>query len=140
MLKNKRILILCGILLVFPLWVWLGFNNLESLVFSVPNAHSAGETDDQSAAGAHEQTQGGSILLPKKRATILSRVQLRGYASYQYYCAACHGKRGNGDGPNANNLSIPPRRHNDASYMTNLSDICRPAVVSKVERRRISQL
>ena len=122
MLKKKRALFLYGILLVFPIWVWLGFNNLGSLVLFVPDAHSAGETDDQPAAGAHEPTQGGSILLPKKRAMLLSRVQMRGYASYQYYCAACHGARGNGDGTNSKNLNPPPRKHNDASYMANLSD------------------
>ena len=75
MLKNKRILILYGILLVFPLWVWPGFNNLERLVFFVSNAHSAGETDDQSAAGVHEPTQGGSILFPKKRKELFPKIK-----------------------------------------------------------------
>ena len=82
----------------------------------------AADTDDQHAPGAREQAHGGPILLPKKRTTLLSRTQMRGYAPYQYYCATCHGKRGSGDGVNAKNLSIPPRRHNDASYMVNLTD------------------
>ncbi len=82
----------------------------------------ASEVDDHEAPVAEAQAHAGSIMLPQKRTTLLSRTQMRGYAPYQYYCAACHGKRGNGDGVNAKNLSIPPRRHNDASYMANLTD------------------
>lgn len=122
MRRHRRSLILCGVLLLFPLLVWLGFVNFNGLIFFVPEAHSAGDADDQHTPGAREQAQGGPILLPEKRTTLLNRAQMRGYASYQYYCAACHGKRGGGNGINARNLSIPPRRHNDESYMANLTD------------------
>ena len=133
----KRILILSGILL-FPLIVWLSFADSNDPISFVPEAHSSEGTEDHSEGeedehkvtvmddhqepGAEAQAHAGSILLPQKRTTLLSRAQLRGYAPYQFYCAACHGMRGNGDGINAKNLSIPPRRHSNASYMANLSD------------------
>lgn len=137
----KRILILSG-MMAFPLLVWMNFADSNDPISLVPEAfgsehtedHSEGKTDDQQHEGmvgmvkddlspvdesrAHE----GSILLPQKRTTLLSRIQLRGYAPYQFYCAACHGTRGNGDGSNVKNLSIPPRKHNDSAYMANLSD------------------
>ena len=123
MRRHRRSLILCGVLLLFPLLVWLGFVNINGLIFFVPEAHSAGDADDQhTPPGTREQVHGGPILLPEKRTTLLNRVQMSGYAKYQYYCAACHGTRGAGNGVNARNLSIPPRRHNDASYMANLSN------------------
>ncbi len=133
----KRILILSGMML-FPLLVWLSFADSNDPISFVPEAHSSegtedhseGEedehkvtaTDDQHKPGAEAQAHAGSILLPQKRTTLLSRAQLGGYAPYQFYCAACHGTRGNGDGINAKNLSIPPRKHSNASYMVNLSD------------------
>ena len=133
----KRILILSGMML-FPLLVLFNFADSNDPISFVPEAfssehakdHSEGKADDHKegmvkddiAPVDESSAHGGSILLPQKSTTLLSRVQLGGYAPYQYYCAACHGKRGSGDGPNAKNLSIPPRRHNDASYMTNLSD------------------
>jgi cytochrome c oxidase cbb3-type subunit 3 len=133
----KRILILSGILL-FPLIIWLSLVDSNDPISLVPEAYSSEGTDDHSEGekdehkmadmGDHQdpdteaQAHAGSILLPQKSTILLSRAQLGGYVSYQYYCAACHGKRGNGDGSNAKNLNIPPRRHNDASYMANLSD------------------
>ena len=131
MTRHRRSLILCGVLLLFPLLVWLGFIDVNGLTFFVPEAHSAGDADDQHTQGAREQAQGGPILLPEKRTTLLNRAQMRGYASYQYYCAACHGTRGEGNGINARNLSIPPRRHNDASYMANLSDAYLSGVIKE---------
>lgn len=132
----KRILVLSGIL-ILSLLIWFGFNPSNSLISSGSVAYSAVGTDNQHAAESDEQAAGdtddqqlpgvethtGSILLPQKRTTLLKETQLRGYASYQYYCAVCHGKGGGGNGSNAKNLSIPPRRHNDAPYMANLSDV-----------------
>jgi mono/diheme cytochrome c family protein len=142
----KRILILSGILL-FPLIVWLSFTDPNNPISFVPEAygsagtedHSEGNedehqltaTDDHQQPGAEAQSHAGSILLPQKRTTLLSRAQLRGYAQYQFYCAACHGMRGNGDGINAKNLSIPPRRHSNASYMANLSDVYLSRVIKE---------
>jgi cytochrome c oxidase cbb3-type subunit 3 len=133
----RRFLILSGILM-FPLIVWLSISDSNDPISLVPEAyssegtedHSEGEkdehkvaaTDDHQGPDAEAQAHAGPVLLPQKRTTLLSRAQLRGYTPYQFYCAACHGKRGNGDGSNAKNLNIPPRRHNDASYMANLSD------------------
>lgn len=147
----KRILILSGIL-ILPLLVWFGFNHSNSLISFVQPAYGAESNDDHSTAEADEhkgasiddhsaiettekmttgpanqhtpntETEPGSILLPQKRTTLLRKTQLRGYASYQYYCAVCHGKGGGGNGSNAKFLSTPPRRHNDAPYMANLSD------------------
>ncbi len=131
----KRILVLSGIL-ILPLLIGWGFNQSNSLISSGSVAYSAVGTDDQHAAESDEQAAGdtddqqltgvethtGSILLPQKRTILLRKTQLRGYASYQYYCAVCHGKGGGGNGSNAKNLSIPPRKHNDADYMANLSD------------------
>jgi mono/diheme cytochrome c family protein len=34
-----------------------------------------------------------------------------GAALYARYCTGCHGERGNGDGPNAKSLPVPPARH-----------------------------
>ncbi|KKL88221.1 hypothetical protein LCGC14_1926870, partial [marine sediment metagenome] len=132
----KRILVLSGIL-ILPLLIGWGFNHSNSLISSGSVAYSAVGADDQLTAESDEQTAGdtddqqlpgveshtGSILLPQKRTILLGKTQLRGYASYQYYCAVCHGKGGGGNGSNAKNLSIPPRKHNDAPYMENLSDV-----------------
>lgn len=40
-----------------------------------------------------------------------------GAALYARWCAACHGARGEGDGPNASRLPVPPARHADATAM-----------------------
>jgi cytochrome c553 len=133
----RRFLILSGILM-FPLIVWLSISDSDDPISLVPEAyssegtedHSEGEKDEHKVAvmddhqtpGAEAQAHAGPILLPQKRTILLSRAQLGGYAPYQFYCAACHGKRGNGDGSNAKNLNMPPRKHNDAAYMANLSD------------------
>lgn len=113
--------ILCGVLL-FHLLVWMGFIDLNGHKFFIPAAYSAGEADEHNDSGARDQVHGGPILLPDKSTTLLNRDQMRGYASYQYYCSACHGTRGGGNGTNAGNLSTRPAKHNDASYVANLSD------------------
>lgn len=41
---------------------------------------------------------------------------------YAHYCAACHGEEGEGDGPNARYLSVPPVSHADAEYMSERPD------------------
>lgn len=86
--------------------------------------HQMAGTEDHQTPDAGVQIVGeGAILVPKKPPpTLLSRAQIRGYRNYQVYCVACHGSRGNGDGFNARNLSIPPAKHSDASYMGALSD------------------
>lgn len=132
---DTRILDLIGILILSFL-IWLGFNPSNSLIPSGSVAYSAAETGDQHETESNEKTTDDRddqqlsdvkthtepILLPQKRTSLLKQTQLRGYASYQYYCAVCHGKRGGGNGSNAKNLSIPPRKHNNAPYMANLSD------------------
>lgn len=132
---DTRILDLIGILILSFL-IWLGFNPSNSLIPSGSVAYSAAETGDQHETESIEKGTGDRddqqlsdvkthtepILLPQKRTSLLKQTQLRGYASYQYYCAVCHGKRGGGNGSNAKNLSIPPRKHNNAPYMANLSD------------------
>ncbi len=43
-------------------------------------------------------------------------------ALYQRWCAGCHGAKGNGDGPNATSLPIPPAKHTDARSESLRSD------------------
>lgn len=38
--------------------------------------------------------------------------------AYARFCAACHGARGEGDGPNARHLPVTPARHADAAAMS----------------------
>ena len=42
----------------------------------------------------------------------------RGVNIYEQYCAACHGKNGNGKGFNAKNLDPRPAVHADAAFMS----------------------
>jgi mono/diheme cytochrome c family protein len=41
---------------------------------------------------------------------------------YATYCASCHGAEGHGDGPVSAGLNPKPARHDDAEYMSTLSD------------------
>ncbi|HWP36861.1 MAG TPA: c-type cytochrome [Gemmatimonadales bacterium] len=43
-------------------------------------------------------------------------------ALYAQACAACHGERGGGDGPNAANLPVRPTAHADSAYMSRRPD------------------
>jgi len=43
-------------------------------------------------------------------------------ATYQFYCAQCHGVKGKGDGINAKFLVVPPRDHTKADYLETRSD------------------
>lgn len=45
-----------------------------------------------------------------------------GRALYQQWCAGCHGATGNGDGPNAKALPVPPAKHNSRDAMSARSD------------------
>ncbi len=42
--------------------------------------------------------------------------------NYRTYCAQCHGLEGNGRGVNIRDMSVQPRNHTDASYMSTRSD------------------
>ncbi len=44
-------------------------------------------------------------------------------ANYRFYCAACHGLEGKGDGPNNTPTQpVRPRNHTNAAKMSQLSD------------------
>lgn len=43
-------------------------------------------------------------------------------ATYQWYCAQCHGVEGHGDGINAKWLTVPPRDHTKADYLETRTD------------------
>ncbi len=43
-------------------------------------------------------------------------------ATYQFYCAQCHGVKGKGDGINSKFLVVPPRDHTKADYLETRSD------------------
>ena len=42
--------------------------------------------------------------------------------TYQWYCAQCHGVKGDGDGINAKFLTVPPRNHTKAEYLETRTD------------------
>ena len=42
--------------------------------------------------------------------------------NYRTYCAQCHGIAGNGRGINIRDMSVQPRNHTDAEYMSQRSD------------------
>lgn len=43
--------------------------------------------------------------------------------NYRFYCAACHGIKGKGDGPNATKTQpVQPRDHTNGAKMSRLSD------------------
>ena len=41
---------------------------------------------------------------------------------YKWYCAQCHGLKGEGDGINSKHVTVPPRNHTKASYLETRSD------------------
>jgi len=43
-------------------------------------------------------------------------------ATYQWYCAQCHGVEGKGNGINAKWLTVPPRDHTKADYLETRTD------------------
>jgi mono/diheme cytochrome c family protein len=62
----------------------------------------------------------------------------QGQRLYRYYCAACHGTDGAGDGRNApylEHLGRAPRDHTDVWYMNQLSDPELYRAISEGKRR-----
>ncbi len=55
---------------------------------------------------------------------VLSETSLAASAknNYRTYCAQCHGIAGNGRGINIRDMSVQPRNHTDAEYMSQRSD------------------
>ena len=74
------------------------------------------------AASSEEKTQQPVFEVPHKPESTLTASEQRGDNLYAYYCAVCHGKRGEGDGFNSFQLSTPPAKHADAALMSTLSD------------------
>lgn len=50
--------------------------------------------------------------------TPLSPTDTNGASLYRTWCAGCHGAAGQGNGPNAKSLPVPPARHADAATMS----------------------
>jgi mono/diheme cytochrome c family protein len=76
------------------------------------------------ANGASSTAGIGVAPLPKaSRAADPTAAQTStGPALYARYCAACHGERGGGDGPNARYLPVRPAVHADAALMSAKTD------------------
>jgi mono/diheme cytochrome c family protein len=91
-----------------------------ALLVLLPAAGGWSETKPPGADNA--AARGKEFVLPQKHDSSLSREAKRGRALYEYYCALCHGKRGDADGFNATNLRTPPARHTDPILMGTLSD------------------
>ena len=85
-------------------------------------AAGAGGIDKRPSGTDNAAVRGKEFRLPQKYESGLSREEKRGRVLYEYYCAICHGKRGNADGFNAYNLSSPPTLHTDPILMATLSD------------------
>lgn len=85
-------------------------------------AAGAGGSDKRPSGTDNAVARGKEFLLPRKHESGLSREAKRGKVLYEYYCAICHGERGNADGFNAYNLRTPPTRHTDPILMGTLSD------------------
>jgi cytochrome c oxidase cbb3-type subunit III len=52
----------------------------------------------------------------------IAQAQETGAALYKTYCAQCHGIRGDGMGINLRDMSVQPRDHTDAVWMSGRSD------------------
>jgi mono/diheme cytochrome c family protein len=66
---------------------------------------------------------GGAAPGPTSRPADRAPVETStGAALYSRYCAACHGERGGGDGPNARYLPARPAAHADAALMSTKTD------------------
>lgn len=61
----------------------------------------------------------GATLAP---APPLRTVPVPVASQYQRWCASCHGANGDGDGPNAKFLPVPPAKHTSAARMGARSD------------------
>jgi mono/diheme cytochrome c family protein len=69
--------------------------------------------------------------LPQKHVSPLPAAAQKGQELYEYYCAPCHGKTGNGDGFNSSQLTTPPAKHADAALMSAISDEQMQQVIKK---------
>lgn len=70
------------------------------------------------ALGAEAPRRAEPLIKQPRRTERLQR----GKALYAYYCAACHGPRGDGRGMNAEFLAKTPRDFTDSAYMAARSD------------------
>ena len=61
---------------------------------------------------------GNPSMLATVQPAVPSAVDTNGAALYARYCTGCHGERGNGDGPNASSLPVPPARHASREAMS----------------------
>jgi mono/diheme cytochrome c family protein len=61
---------------------------------------------------------GNASVLSSTRPTASTAVDTNGATLYARYCTGCHGERGNGDGPNAKSLPVPPARHASREAMS----------------------
>lgn len=104
MAKYSLLFIILSGILLFPLMVLTGLDNQISI-----------------GADKHQSERRG-FLLPQKHKTSLTREEQRSKVLYEYYCALCHGKRGEADGFNSFSLSVQPTKHSSATLMATLSD------------------
>jgi mono/diheme cytochrome c family protein len=61
---------------------------------------------------------GNAAALPVVRPAVAAAADTNGATLYARYCTGCHGERGNGDGPNAKSLPVPPARHASREAMS----------------------
>ena len=61
---------------------------------------------------------GNPSMLATVQPAVPSAVDTNGATLYARYCTGCHGERGNGDGPNASSLPVPPARHASREAMS----------------------
>ena len=80
---------------------------------------------DKPQFGSEKTQQSQSkFLLPQKHEvdTGFTREEQKGRRVYEYYCALCHGKTGQGNGFNSSILATPPAKHADSDRMVRISD------------------
>lgn len=64
----------------------------------------------------------GAVPSPASPPATAGTFAVDGAALYAKWCAACHGPRGKGDGPNASALPIKPAAHSDREAMSRRPD------------------
>jgi mono/diheme cytochrome c family protein len=60
----------------------------------------------------------GSTLGAGPKPAVATPADSNGAALYARFCAGCHGLQGNGDGPNAGSLPVPPAKHASREAMS----------------------
>ena len=65
---------------------------------------------------------GGSPLGTTVTPTVATPSDSNGAALYAKFCTGCHGAQGNGDGPNAASLPVPPANHASRDAMSRRPD------------------